>query len=86
MNAIHTIDASDLVKKLNTTEKLIKLKRNTYHNYYKRYITTQEFNKLTSERFAARLKKPILESKNFIAYFVKKQILMITKIVNKKLH
>ena len=37
-----------------------------------KYITTQEFNKLTSEDFAARLKQAILASKNDITDFVKK--------------
>ena len=33
------------------------------------YITTQEFNKLTSENFAVRLKQGNLASKNDIANF-----------------
>ena len=33
------------------------------------YITTQEFNKLTSENFAVRLKQANLASKNDIANF-----------------
>ena len=35
-------------------------------------ITTQEFNKLTSENFTARLKEANLVSKNDIANFVQK--------------
>ena len=57
------------------TQKLVKLKKkkkkNTDHDQPK-YITTQEFNKLTSEKFAARLAQANLTSKNVIAYFVKK--------------
>ena len=36
-------------------------------------FTTQEFNKLTSENFTARLKQGNLGSKNDIADFVKKK-------------
>ena len=43
----------------------------TDHDHDK-YITTQEFNKLTSENFTARLKQANLGSKNDIANFVKK--------------
>ena len=35
-------------------------------------ITTQEFNKLTSENFTAKLKQENLASKNDITNFVKK--------------
>ena len=37
-----------------------------------KYITTQEFHKLTSENFTARLKQEYLASKNDIANSVKK--------------
>ena len=40
--------------------------------YSKRYITTEEFNKLTSQNFSARLAQTNLASKNDIANFVKK--------------
>ena len=36
-----------------------------------KYITTQEFNKLTVENFAAKLKQANLASKNDIADFIK---------------
>ena len=42
-----------------------------------KYSNMQEFNKLTSENFGARLKQVNLASKNDIAYFIKKKILMI---------
>ena len=38
-----------------------------------KYITTQEFNKLTAENFTARLAKANLRSKYDIASFVKKR-------------
>ena len=43
----------------------------TDHDHDK-YITTQEFNKLTPETFTARLTGANLASKNHIANFVKK--------------
>ena len=43
---------------------------NIGHDHDK-YITTKEFNKLTSENFTARLKQANLPSKNDIANFVR---------------
>ena len=48
-------------KKLTITQKVVEFK-----------ITTQQFNKLTSENFTARLKQTNLASKNYITDFVKK--------------
>ena len=42
-----------------------------------KYITTQKFNKLTSENFTARPKQSNLASKGDNAIFVKRQIFMI---------
>ena len=73
MNEIRGVipNISNLVKKkkdyntkINEIEKKI-----TDHD---RYITTQEFNKLTAKNFAARLKQVNLASKNDIVSFVKK--------------
>ena len=50
--------------KINQTEKKI-----TDHD---KYITNQEFNKLISDNFTARLSQAKLASKNDTAYFVKK--------------
>ena len=44
----------------------------TSDNDHDRYITTEEFNKLPSENFTARLAKANLASKSNIANFVKK--------------
>ena len=49
----------------------MKLKKITDHHHNK-YITTPEFNKLTAENFAARLKQINLASKSDIDNFVKK--------------
>ena len=42
------------LKKLTVTQKPIKLKRIINYQDHDTYITTQEFNKLTSENFSAR--------------------------------
>ena len=70
-------NVSNLVKKADYNTKIIKIenKVTTDHDHNK-YITTQEFNKLTSENFSASLAQANLASKNDIANFVKK-ILMI---------
>ena len=45
-------------KKQTMTQKLVKLKKKiTDHDHYIRYITKQEFNQLTVENFAPRLKE-----------------------------
>ena len=63
---------------------LIKNKFTTYHS---KYITTQEFNKLTSEILAARLVQGNLTNKNDIANFVNRadidnKLLIFKKRVN----
>ena len=60
------------LKKLTITQKLIKLKKKitTGHDHDK-YITNQEFNKLTSEICSARLAQANIASQSDIANFVK---------------
>ena len=48
------------------------LKTVTTDHHYNKYITTPEFNKLTSENFIATLAKASLASKNDIANLLKK--------------
>ena len=55
-------------------------KKKKIHDHSNKYITTQEFSKLTPQNIAARLPKANLASKIDIAPLVKKnkkQILMI---------
>ena len=55
-----TTDTSDLVKKADYDTKIGKIeKRITDHYHSNKYVTTEEFNKLTAENFAARLKQAI---------------------------
>ena len=50
----------------------MKLKKKTTNHDHDKHITTQEFNKLTSKNFTARLKQANLANKNGIASLVKK--------------
>ena len=52
------------------TQKLIKLKKNSDHDYDK-YIVTLEFNKLTAEKLTARIAQENLGSNCDIATFIK---------------
>ena len=63
---------TDYKAKINEIENKI----TTDHDHDK-YITTQEFNKLTSDNFNARLAQANLASKNDITNFAKKTDLYI---------
>ena len=65
VNAIQTNDTSDLVKKTNYNTKINEIAKKITDHDHDKYITTQEFNKLTSENFDARL-----ASKNDIAALI----------------
>ena len=56
-------DASNLVKKTNCDTKLSELENKLSDHNCDKYITTPEFNKLTAENFAARLKQANLVTK-----------------------
>ena len=66
-NVINLVEKTDYNTKISETESKI-----TADQDCNKYITTQEFNKLTSENFTARMKQASLASKNDIANFVKK--------------
>ena len=74
---------SNLVKKFYYNRKISEIENEivTDHDHDK-YITTQEFNKLTSENFPARLKQANLASKNDISNFVKKKTDFDNKLKN----
>ena len=66
-------NVSNLVKKTDYKKKINEIKNEITTNYdHDKYITTQEFNKITSENFTARLKQANLVKKNDITNFVKK--------------
>ena len=59
------------LKKTDYNTKINEIENKTNDQDLTKYITTQEFNKLTLENFASRLAQADLASKNDIAYFVK---------------
>ena len=61
---INTTDTSNLAKKTDFNTKINEVEKKITDYDYDKYITTQEFNQLTSERFAARLAQANLASKN----------------------
>ena len=70
-NAIQTSDTSNLVKKTGNDTTISKTeKKITDHDDNNKYITTQKFNKLYSENFAARLKQANLATKADITDFL----------------
>ena len=63
INAFKTTDTSDLVKKVDYSTKNAEIEKKILdHDHNNKYITTQEFNRLTAENFAARLKKSKLSN------------------------
>ena len=66
---ISTTDPSNLVNKANQDTKNGEQKIN--YQDHDRFITTQEFNKLTAENFVTRLKETKLVTKNCIVGFTK---------------
>ena len=69
IRAIQTINTNDLVKKADYNTKIDENERKIPN--HDKCVTTQEFNKLTAENVAARLKQTKLASKDDIADFVK---------------
>ena len=71
VNNINTTDTSNLILKTDHNINLNEIEKKITDHDYTKYIT-QEFNKLISENFAARLAQANLASKKDIANFVKK--------------
>ena len=70
-----TPNVVNLVKKTDYNTKLVKLKKKTKNNAepdHDKYTTAEEFNKSTSENFAARLAQANVANKSDIANFIKK--------------
>ena len=66
-------NVSNLVKKTDYNTKISEIENKiTTNHHHDKYITTQEFNKITSETFTARLKQANLASKSDTANLVKK--------------
>ena len=66
-------DISDLVQKSDYNTKINEVKKKiSDHDYSNKYITTPEFNKLTPESFAERLKQANAARKSDIVIFLNK--------------
>ena len=73
VNNIKTTGTTVLVKKTGCNTKINEIENKITTNYdHDKYITTQNFNKLTSDNFAARLPQANLGSKSDIAVSLKK--------------
>ena len=58
-NTFQTTYTSDLTKKTNYNTKINEIEKKITDHDHEKYITTQEFNKLTVNNLAARFKKAI---------------------------
>ena len=68
------LNVSNLVKKTDYNTKIIEIQNKITANYdHDKHVTTQEFDKLTSENFTAKLKQANLASKNDATNFAKKR-------------
>ena len=67
-----TTDTSNLVQKTEYNTKISEIENKINNHDHDKYITTQEFNKLTSDNFTARLKQANLARKTDLANFVNK--------------
>ena len=70
VNAIQTTDTSNLVKKIDYDTQISEIEKKLDYDDSNKYITTQEFNNLTSENCEARLKQANLASKSYMADFL----------------
>ena len=72
INNINTTDTSDLNKKTDYNTKFNEIEKEITDHDRAKYITTQEFNKFTSQNFAEKVVQEDLASKKDIANFVNK--------------
>ena len=73
VNALQTTDTSHLVKKAGYDRKFSETEKEILDHNRCKYITTQDFNKLTADNFAARLSQENLARENDIADFIIKK-------------
>ena len=67
-------NVSNLITKTDYSTKIIEIENESTTDHDYKYITTQEFNKLTLEDFTARLAQAKLASKSDISIFVRKAL------------
>ena len=63
--------ASGLVKKIDYDTKIGEIEKNIFDYNHGKHITTQEFNNLVADNFAARFKETTLATKDDFFDFVK---------------
>ena len=73
VNDISTTNTSNLVKITDYNTKMGEIENKINAHDYAKYLTSQEFDKLTADTFTTRLKEENSASKNDIANFVKKR-------------
>ena len=62
VNAIQTVDTSNLIREADYNTNIDEIEKKI--PYYRKYIITPEFNNLTAEHFAERLKEVKLANKS----------------------
>ena len=72
VNNIKTTDTSNLVKKSDYDTKIGEIEKKILDHNHDKYIATQEFNKMMTDNFAARVKQANLASKKDISDFILK--------------
>ena len=72
VNNIKTTDTSNSVKKSDYDTKIGEIEKKILDHNHDKYIATQEFNKVMTDNFAARVKQVNLASKKDISDFILK--------------
>ena len=72
VNNIKTTDTSNLVKKSDYDTKIGEIEKKILDHNHDKYIATQEFNKMMTDNFAARVKQANLASEKDISDFILK--------------
>ena len=57
VNTLHTTGTNNLVRKADFNTKIVEIEKKILDHNHDKYITTQEFNKLTTDNFPTRLKQ-----------------------------
>ena len=70
-------NVNKLARKPDCNTKISEIENEINYHDHDKYIASPEFNNLTAETFAARLKQTNLASESDIVYFIKRQTLVI---------
>ena len=72
-------DVSSLVKKTDCNSKILDIEKKVFDHNHNKYITTSEFNNLTSKNFTARLAQENLVTKTDIDANLKASLKTLTQ-------